>query len=124
MHRAKSSHANHRELANENEALQMLQKTFPENALDLLKFEKSDGIEKLRSSMRRCGLFIGLHGAGLMNEIYLPKDSLTFELVTNDKPAYCRNVASLRGLRYDDLEVAASMQQRIISVDVPLLRKT
>jgi hypothetical protein len=111
-----------RRLVNEEAVLQMLRDTFPENEVELLNIQASDGVEKTRASMQKCGIFIGAHGAGMINEIYTLKDSVIFEMVPDNRPAYYRNCAVLRGLKYVDFGISGTQETKSVTVDVTRLR--
>ena len=100
----------------------MLRDTFPENKVELLNIQASDGVEKTRASMQKCGIFIGAHGAGMINEIYTLKDSVIFEMVPDNRPAYYRNCAVLRGLKYVDFGISGTTELQSGTVDVTRLR--
>lgn len=111
-----------RRLVNEEGVLQMLRDTFPANEVQLLNIQASDGIEKTRASMQKCGIFLGAHGAGMINEIYTLKDSIIFEMVPDNRPAYYRNCAVLRGLKYVDFGIRGTTETKSVTVDVSTLR--
>jgi len=111
-----------RRLVNEEGVLQMLRDTFSENEVQLLNIQASDGIEKTRASVQKCGIFLGTHGAGMINEIYTLKDSIIFEMVPENRPAYYRNCAVLRGLKYVGFGIRGTTETKSVTVDVSTLR--
>ena len=113
-----------RRLTNEAAVLQMLRDTFPTNDVQLLNIQAGDGVEKTRASVQKCGVFLGVHGAGMINEIYTLKDSVIFEMVPDNRPAYYRNCAVLRGLFYTNLLISGTTTDtKSVTVNVATLQQ-
>ena len=115
-------HARVRNLQNEPEVLEFLKSYFPKNQIDALDIKTSDSLQTTRGQIQKCGIILGLHGAGMINEIYALADTKVLEIVPQNRPAYYRNVAKLRGLSYSNVVVEGNTEAKMITVDVALLR--
>jgi len=74
--------------------------------------------------VQKCGVFLGVHGAGMINEIYTLKDSVIFEMVPDNRPAYYRNCAVLRGLFYTNLLISGTTTDtKSVTVNVATLQQ-
>jgi len=91
-----------RKWQNEKEAMEEVQATWPEMIIQSIDFTKID-VKQQIEHMRKSNVVIGMHGAGMVNVLWLPPGALVIEIFPVKKKRWgYRNICYYTNCRYEE----------------------
>jgi len=88
-----------RSVGNENDVIEAIKAASGPSGFEYLRITAQTTLLDTIAAVQKCGILVGLHGAGLINQIYALVDTTVIEIVPPGV-AYYKNIAQLRDQKY------------------------
>jgi hypothetical protein len=110
-----------RSVGNEAEVIEAMKAASGDAGFQYLEITSQTTLMETITAVQNCGILVGLHGAGMINQIYALVDTTVIEIVPPGV-AYYKNVAQLRDQKYVPVFYQGSTNGQNIVVPIDALK--